>query len=34
MIDHVQIGQFWARGSDPAAWFAVASDQLFCRTLT
>jgi len=33
VIDHVQGGQFWARGSDPAAWFAAASDQLFWRTL-
>ena len=32
VIDHAQIGQFWARSSDLAAWFAAASDQLFCRT--
>jgi hypothetical protein len=30
----VQVGQFGARGSDPAAWFAAASDQLLYRTLT
>jgi hypothetical protein len=26
VIDHAQIGQFWARSSDLAAWFAAASD--------